>query len=316
MKKLVIIVPCFNEEEVLLTSAKELFGVLNSLIINAKVSDNSKILFVNDGSSDNTWEIIRELTTQDKHFAGINLAGNVGHQSALLAGIEAVHDSYDISITIDADLQDDTSVIAQMVEENLQGADIVFGVRSDRKSDSWFKRFTAQAFYKLMSFLGANTIYNHADFRLLSKRAMKQLLSFKERNMFLRGIVPKIGYKTAKVYYERKPRKAGKTKYPLNKMISFAWDGITSLSIKPISLITGLGLFVVLASIIAFIYIFISFISDSTNAGWTSLMASIWLLGGLQLFSIGIIGQYIGKTYLETKERPRFIVEEYISNEE
>ena len=316
MKRLVIIVPCFNEEEVLLTSAKELFGVLNSLIINAKVSDNSKILFVNDGSKDNTWEIIRELTTQDKHFAGINLAGNVGHQSALLAGIEAVHESYDISITIDADLQDDTSVIAKMVEENLQGADVVFGVRSDRKSDSWFKRFTAQAFYKLMSFLGADTVYNHADFRLLSKRAMKQLLSFKERNMFLRGIVPKIGYKTAKVYYERKPRKAGKTKYPLNKMISFAWDGITSLSIKPISLITGLGLFVVLASIIAFIYIFISFISDSTNAGWTSLMASIWLLGGLQLFSIGIIGQYIGKTYLETKERPRFIVEEYISNEE
>ena len=316
MKRLVIIVPCFNEEEVLLTSAKELFGVLNSLIINAKVSDNSKILFVNDGSKDNTWEIIRELTTQDKHFAGINLAGNVGHQSALLAGIEAVHESYDISITIDADLQDDTSVIAKMVEENLQGADIVFGVRSDRKSDSWFKRFTAQAFYKLMSFLGADTVYNHADFRLLSKRAMKQLLSFKERNMFLRGIVPKIGYKTAKVYYERKPRKAGKTKYPLNKMISFAWDGITSLSIKPISLITGLGLFVVLASIIAFIYIFISFISDSTNSGWTSLMASIWLLGGLQLFSIGIIGQYIGKTYLETKERPRFIVEEYISNEE
>ena len=316
MKRLVIIVPCFNEEEVLLTSVKELFGVLNSLITNAKVSDNSKILFVNDGSSDTTWEIIRELTTQDKHFAGINLAGNVGHQSALLAGIEAVHDSYDISITIDADLQDDTSVIAQMVEENLQGADIVFGVRSDRKSDSWFKRFTAQAFYKLMSFLGADTVYNHADFRLLSKRAMKQLLSFKERNMFLRGIVPKIGYKTAKVYYERKPRKAGKTKYPLNKMISFAWDGITSLSIKPISLITGLGLFVVLASIIAFIYIFISFFSDSTNAGWTSLMASIWLLGGLQLFSIGVIGQYIGKTYLETKERPRFIVEEYISNDE
>ena len=316
MKRLVIIVPCFNEEEVLPTSAKELFGVLNSLIINAKVSDNSKILFVNDGSSDNTWEIIRELTTKDKHFAGINLAGNVGHQSALLAGIEATADSYDISITIDADLQDDTSVIAQMVEENWQGADIVFGVRSDRKSDSWFKRFTAQSFYKFMSLLGADTVYNHADFRLLSKRAMKQLLSFKERIMFLRGIVPKIGYKTAKVFYERKPRIAGKTKYPLSKMISFAWDGITSLSIKPIALITGLGLFVVLASIIAFIYIFISFISDSTNAGWTSLMASIWLLGGLQLFSIGIIGQYIGKTYLETKERPRFIVEEYISNEE
>ena len=316
MKKLAIIVPCFNEEEVLLSSSKELLQVLNSLIINAKVSDNSKILFVNDGSGDKTWEIICKLTTEDKHFAGLNLAGNVGHQNALLAGVETVADSYDISITIDADLQDDTSVIEQMVDANLQGADIVYGVRSDRKSDSWFKRFTAQAFYKLMSFLGANTVYNHADFRLLSKRAMKQLLNFKERNMFLRGIVPKIGYNTAKVFYERKPRTAGKTKYPLSKMISFAWDGITSLSIKPIALITALGLVVVLASLIAFIYIFISYITENTDAGWTSLMASIWLLGGLQLFSIGIIGQYIGKTYLETKERPRFVVEEYISNEE
>lgn len=316
MKKLVIIVPCYNEEEVLPNSAKQLLDVLNSLIINAKVSDTSKILFVNDGSSDKTWEIISNLTHEEKHFSGLNLAGNVGHQNALLAGIVTVCDKCDISITIDADLQDDISVIENMVDANSQGADIVYGVRSDRKSDSFIKRTTANAFYKIMSLMGANTVYNHADFRLMSSRAMKQLLLYKERNMFLRGIVPNIGYKTAKVFYDRKPRTAGESKYPLKKMISFAWDGITSFSIRPIGLITALGLFVVLASVIAFIYIFISFISNDTNAGWTSLMASIWLLGGLQLFSIGIIGQYIGKTYLETKERPRYVVEEYISNDD
>lgn len=316
MKKLVIIVPCYNEEEVLPNSAKQLLGILDSLIINAKVSDTSKILFVNDGSSDKTWEIISNLTHEEKHFSGLNLAGNVGHQNALLAGIETVCDKCDISITIDADLQDDISVIENMVDANSHGADIVYGVRSDRKSDSFIKRTTANSFYKVMSLMGANTVYNHADFRLMSSRAMKQLLLYKERNMFLRGIVPNIGYKTAKVFYDRKPRTAGESKYPLKKMISFAWDGITSFSIRPIGLITALGLFVVLASVIAFIYIFISFISNDTNAGWTSLMASIWLLGGLQLFSIGIIGQYIGKTYLETKERPRYVVEEYISNDD
>lgn len=202
------------------------------------------------------------------------------------------------------------------MDEYLKGADIVYGVRSLRKSDSFFKRSTAHLFYKFMSFLGAKTVYNHADYRLMSSRAMKQLLLYRERNLFLRGIVPKIGYKTAEVYYERKKREAGESKYPLKKMLSFAWDGITSLSIRPISFIMGLGLFVVFVSIIAFIYIFVSFVLGKTASGWTSLMASIWLLGGLQLFAIGVIGQYIGKTYIETKDRPRYNIEEYLKNEE
>ncbi len=316
MKKLFIIIPCFNEQEILENSAKQLLGALNKMIINAKISDNSKILFVNDGSEDKTWEIISRLVGEEKHFAGLNLAGNVGHQNALLAGIEIAKELCDISITIDADLQDDIDVMEQMVDANDRGADIVYGVRSDRKTDSFFKRNTAQAFYKVMSFLGADTVYNHADFRLMSKRAMEKLLEYKERNIFLRGIVPKIGYKSQNVYYERKKRIAGKSKYSLKKMIAFAWDGITSLSIRPISYIMVLGLVVVLVSVIAFLYIFISYILGRTSSGWTSLMASIWLLGGLQLFSIGIIGQYIGKTYIESKERPRFVIDELLISDE
>ncbi len=316
MNKLYIIVPCYNEEEVLEKSASLLLEALNNMIYKGQISDSSKILFVNDGSRDKTSDIISNLVKEDKHFEGLNLAGNVGHQNALLAGIETVTDSCDISITVDADLQDDIAVMENMVDEFIGGADIVYGVRSDRKSDSVFKRLTAQGFYKFMSFLGVETVYNHADYRLMSSRAMKQLSAYKERNIFLRGIVPKIGYKTAEVYYERKKREAGKSKYPLGKMLSFAWDGITSLSIKPISFIMGLGLLVVLASVAAFVYIFLSYISGKTTSGWTSLMASIWFLGGLQLFAIGIIGQYIGKTYMETKERPRYNIEEYLKNED
>ncbi len=316
MNKLYIIVPCYNEEEVLEKSASLLLEALNNMIYKGQISDSSKILFVNDGSRDKTSDIISNLVKEDKHFEGLNLAGNVGHQNALLAGIETVTDSCDISITVDADLQDDIAVMENMVDEFIGGADIVYGVRSDRKSDSVFKRLTAQGFYKFMSFLGVKTVYNHADYRLMSSRAMKHLSAYKERNIFLRGIVPKIGYKTAEVYYERKKREAGKSKYPLGKMLSFAWDGITSLSIKPISFIMGLGLLVVLASVAAFVYIFLSYISGKTTSGWTSLMASIWFLGGLQLFAIGIIGQYIGKTYMETKERPRYNIEEYLKNED
>ena len=316
MNKLMIIVPCYNEEQVLEKSSKQLLSVLNSLIEKDKISPDSRILFVNDGSVDKTWEIISAKTKEDKHFEGLNLAGNVGHQNALIAGIDTVKDLCDISITIDADLQDDISVMENMVDEYLKGADIVYGVRSLRKSDSFFKRSTAHLFYKFMSFLGAKTVYNHADYRLMSSRAMKQLLLYRERNLFLRGIVPKIGYKTAEVYLERKKSEAGESKYPLKKMLSFAWDGITSLSIRPISFIMGLGLFVVFVSIIAFIYIFVSFVLGKTASGWTSLMASIWLMGGLQLFAIGVIGQYIGKTYIATKDRPRFNIEEYLKNEE
>ena len=316
MKKLIIIVPCYNEEEVLTWSAEQLLSVLNDLICKGKISDGSRVLFVNDGSRDKTWKIIAGLVKEDRHFSGINLASNVGHQNALLAGIETVKDSCDISITVDADLQDDISVMEEMIDLYNDGAQIVYGVRNDRKTDSAFKRITAQGFYKFMKFLGVDTVYNHADYRLMSNKAMNQLLLYKERNMFLRGIVPKIGYKTANVYYERKKRTAGESKYPLKKMLSFAWDGITSLSIKPISYIMLLGLLVVLASVIAFLYILVSYILGRANAGWPSLMASIWFLGGLQLFSIGIIGQYIGKTYIESKERPRYNIEEYLKNDQ
>ncbi len=315
MNRLVIIVPCYNEEEILNWSSEQLLNTLNSLIDSNTVSKDSKILFVNDGSKDNTWNIIKDLVAKDKHFCGINLAGNVGHQNALLAGIEATKDEFDASVTIDADLQDDVNSIKGMLNAYSEGADIVYGVRSDRTSDTFFKRFTAQGFYKLMAFLGVDTVYNHADYRLMSSRAMAELCRYKERNIFLRGIMPKIGYKTAKVFYERKERMAGESKYPLKKMLAFAWDGITSLSIKPITFIMSLGLGVVIISLIAFAYIFISKIIKDTASGWASIMASVWLLGGLQLFAIGIIGQYIGKTYIESKERPRYNIEEYLKNE-
>ncbi len=315
--RLVIVVPCYNEEEILHCSSEQLLNTLKELILKGKISENSRILFVNDGSKDSTWDIITKLTIQDKHFSGLNLAANVGHQNALLAGINTVKESFDISITLDADLQDDITAIEQMIDLYAnEGNDIVYGVRSDRKTDSFFKRATAQGFYKFMKLLGADTVYNHADFRLMSSRAMKQLCLYKERNIFLRGIVPKIGYKTACVYYERRKRASGDSKFPPRKMLSFAWDGITSMSIRPINLIMLLGIITVLISLIAFIYIFASIIFGEVVSGWASIMASIWLLGGLQLVSIGVIGQYVGKTYIESKERPRYNIVEYLTNDE
>ena len=317
MTKLVIIVPCYNEQEVLASSAQQLLDTLKGLIATGKLHDDSALLFVNDGSRDATWSIIQELHAGDKHVLGLNLAANVGHQNALFAGIDIMKERFDASITIDADLQDDIAAIEEMVElYNAGEADIVYGVRSDRSSDTAFKRGTAQAFYKFMNFLGAKTVYNHADYRLMSRRAMEQLARYKERNLFLRGIVPKIGYKTASVYYTRKKRTAGESKYPLKKMLSFAWDGITSLSIKPISLIVGLGLAVTGTAFIALIYILISYFCGNTISGWPSLMISIWFLGGLQLFAIGVIGQYVGKTYIESKERPRYTVEELLTHDD
>ena len=317
MTRLVVVVPCYNEEEVLADSAEQLLSALNDMIIDLKVSDESYILFVNDGSLDSTWSIIKELYNRDKHFCGLNLAANVGHQNAHFAGIETVKDKCDISITVDADLQDDISVMEKMVDLYNEGeADIVYGVREDRKSDPMFKRSTAQGFYRLMSFLGAKTVYNHADFRLMSSRAMRKLSEYKERNLFLRGIVPQIGYKSEKVYYSRKKRMGGESKYSLRRMVSFAWDGITSLSIKPISLVMALGLIVTAISAIALIYTLISFFCGKAISGWPSLMISIWFLGGLQLFSIGIIGQYIGKTYMESKKRPRYNIEELLTHDE
>lgn len=247
---------------------------------------------------------------------GLGLAGNVGHQNALFAGLQTATEICDVSISIDADLQDDIGVIEEMIDEYLAGADIVYGVRSERKTDTFFKRFTAQSFYRVMEQMGVKTVYNHADFRLMSARAMKQLGQYKERNLFLRGMVPLIGYKTATVTYARKERLAGESKYPLKKMLSFAWDGITSFSIKPISMIMAFGGFIVACSVLAFIYTLVSYFMGHVSPGWSSLMISIWFLGGVQLLFIGVVGQYVGKTYIESKERPRYNVEEFLNHEE
>ncbi|MEE1244119.1 MAG: glycosyltransferase family 2 protein [Acutalibacteraceae bacterium] len=315
MKRLMIVVPCFNEQEVLYDTAKQLTEVIENLIRKGKITQNSGILFVNDGSRDKTWKLIAKANKTNKYVYGLNLAANVGHQNALLAGLNTVKDICDIAISIDADLQDDINVIEQMVDKYYEGAEIVYGVRNDRKSDSFFKRFTAQAFYKFMSLMGVDTVYNHADFRLMSQPALNELSAYGERNLFLRGIVPQIGYKTDFVYYARKPRTAGESKYSLKKMLSFALDGITSFSIKPIKLVAALGAVIILCTAVAFIYTLISYFSGDTAAGWSSLMISIWFLGGVQLFSIGIVGQYVGKTYIETKQRPRYNIKEFLDNE-
>lgn len=313
--RLIIVVPCYNEEAVLPDTAKQLTGVIRDLIQKQKISPNSGILFVNDGSRDKTWALIEQLYETYDCVFGLNLAGNVGHQNALFAGLEAVKDRCDFSVSIDADLQDDISVIEEMVDKYHAGCDIVYGVRSDRKTDSFFKRATAQMFYRIMQGMGVKTVYNHADFRLMSSRAMQQLSRYKERNLFLRGIVPELGYQTDSVYYARKPRTAGESKYPLKKMLSFAWQGITSFSIKPISLIAALGGVIIACSVIAFVYTLVSYFLHHTAPGWSSIMISIWFLGGVQLFSIGMIGQYIGKIYMESKERPRYNVERLLMHE-
>ena len=316
MQRLMIVVPCYNEEEILPYSIEKLTGVIKNLIKKSKIASNSGILFVNDGSKDKTWEIIQNEYVRNPYVYGLGLAGNVGHQNALFAGLQTAAEICDFSISIDADLQDDIEVIEQMVDEYLSGADIVYGVRSERKTDTFFKRFTAQSFYRIMEMMGVKTVYNHADFRLMSARAMKQLGQYKERNLFLRGMVPLIGYKTATVTYARKERLAGESKYPLKKMLSFAWDGITSFSIKPISMIMAFGGVIVAWSVIAFIYTLVSYFMGHVSPGWSSLMISIWFLGGVQLLFIGVVGQYVGKTYIESKERPRYNVEKFLNHEE
>lgn len=316
MQRLIIVVPCYNEEEILPYSIEKLTGVIKNLIEKSKIASNSGILFVNDGSRDGTWEIIQNEYAKNPYVYGLGLAGNVGHQNALFAGLQTAAEICDFSISIDADLQDDIEVIEQMVDEYLSGADIVYGVRSERKTDTFFKRFTAQLFYRIMEMMGVKTVYNHADFRLMSARAMKQLGQYKERNLFLRGMVPLIGYKTATVTYARKERLAGESKYPLKKMLSFAWDGITSFSIKPISMIMAFGGVIVACSVIAFIYTLVSYFMGHVSPGWSSLMISVWFLGGVQLLFIGVVGQYVGKTYIESKERPRYNVEKFLNHEE
>lgn len=312
MTKLVIVVPCYNEEEVFDFTSQELDKLIKNLIEKNKISKESYVLYVNDGSKDETWSCIEEGCKKFEYCCGLKLAGNVGHQNALLAGLNYVKDKCDISISIDADLQDDINVIEEMIDHYHDGSDIVYGVRKDRSSDTFFKRFTAQSFYKLMHFMGVRSVYNHADFRLLSSRVMQQLSLYKERNIFLRGIIPLIGYRSSCVYYARKERLAGESKYPLKKMLSFAFDGITSFSIKPITFIVGLGIFIVVISCVAIVYTLISYLFGWTTPGWSSIMLSIWFIGGVQLLAIGLIGEYIGKVYVEVKERPRYNVEEVI----
>lgn len=310
--KLYLVVPCYNEEEVLYETTKRLTEKLSAMIDKKMISEDSKIVYVNDGSKDKTWSIIEELHNDNKYVRGIKLSRNRGHQNALLAGLMTVKNECDMVISMDADLQDDIDVVDKFVEKYQEGCEIVYGVRNSRKTDTFFKRFTAQGFYKFMKVMGVDLVYNHADYRLMSQRVLNELENYKEVNIFLRGIVPLIGFKSDIVEYERHERFAGESKYPLKKMLSFAFDGITSFSIKPIRAITSLGVILFCISIIMLIYFLASYSTGETVPGWATIVTSIWGIGGLQLLAIGIIGEYIGKIYLETKERPKFIVETYL----
>jgi glycosyltransferase involved in cell wall biosynthesis len=309
-----MVIPCYNEQEVLSETATRLKKKMELLVREGKISKASRITFVNDGSNDKTWEVISGLHKIDHLYCGINLSMNKGHQNALLAGIMTVKDYADMVITMDVDLQDDINAIDEMVDKYLDGCDIVYGVRSSRDRDSFFKRVSAEGYYRLMNTLGAKTIFNHADFRLMSKRAIEGLAQFNEVNLFLRGIVPMIGYRSDSVYYERGVRFAGKSKYPLNKVLSFAWEGITSFSIKPIRMISTLGAIIFTLSIGMLIYILIRYFTGETTVGWASVAVSVWSIGGLILLSLGVVGEYIGKIYLETKKRPHYIVENFLSD--
>ncbi len=315
MGRLFCVIPCYNEQEVLPETSSRIREKLNDLIAKNKIDADSRIVFVNDGSKDATWDIITRLHSEDPIFQGINLSKNMGHQNALLAGLMTVKDHCDCAISLDADLQDDIDAIEAMIDKFNEGTDVVYGVRSKRTTDTFFKRFTAIGFYKVMNSLGANTVYNHADYRLMSRRALLGLAEFGEVNLFLRGIVPMVGYKSDVVYYERAERFAGESKYPLTKMLSFAVEGITSLSTKPIKLITGLGVLIFLVSIAVFIYSLVRYFNHETVPGWTTTVLSVWFIGGLMMISLGVIGEYIGKIYLETKNRPRFIIESYLSDD-
>ena len=317
MDKLGIVVPCYNEEEVLKIASEALRGVLDDLIGKGKIAQDSFILFVNDGSRDRTWELIEEEhAAYPARVLGVKLAGNVGHQFALTAGLITAKDMCDVTVSIDADLQDDVAVIEEMIDKFHGGCDVVYGVRKERKTDTFFKRTTAQAFYKIMHLMGVKTVYNHAYFRLMSKRAVEEFSKYRETNLFLRVMMHLLGYETDSVYYDRKERVAGESKYPLKKMLALAFNGISSFSVKPISLIMGMGLFIVAASFLALIYALISFCTGHVVPGWTSLILSIWFLGGLQLLAIGMVGLYIGKIYIEVKQRPRYNIEKVLTAEE
>ena len=313
---LYVVVPCYNEQEVLKETAKRLLEKINNLIENKIINSKSRIMFIDDGSKDATWEIISKLHSQNKIFIGVKLSRNRGHQNALLAGLYEASKRADVTISMDADLQDDINAVDEMLKKYFSGCDIVYGVRNDRKNDSFFKKNTAVTFYKIMNFLGAETVFNHADYRLMSKREVEGLLSFKERNLFLRGIVPLIGYKSDKVFYDRTKRFAGESKYPLRKMISFALEGITSFSTKPIRYITIMGFLMFLVSLVLLIYSVIRWAIGASVLGWASLICSVWAIGGLIMLSLGIIGEYIGKLYLEVKNRPGFIIEAVLDDED
>ena len=305
-----IVIPCYNEEQVLPITAPLFLAKLRELIRNNRISERSRVLFVNDGSRDKTWQVISDLARQDEHFLGIAQSRNRGHQNAVLAGLMEAMDKCDITISIDCDGQDDINAMNQMVDEYLNGCEVVYGVRSKRDTDTFFKRVTAEGFYKLLNAMGAEVIFNHADYRLVSARVLKHFADYEEVNIFLRGMFPLVGFKSTSVYYERAERLAGESHYPLRKMLLLAFNGITSLSVKPISMITGFGVVVSIIGLIVAAWAIISALLGNTVAGWTSIICVMCLLGGFQLISLGVIGQYIGRTYLETKRRPRYIISE------
>ncbi len=306
--RLIIVIPCYNEQEVLPITAPQFLAKINQLAAEGLISGDSRVMFVNDGSKDDTWNIIQQLADQDEHYIGIAQSRNRGHQNAVLAGLMEAKDMCDITISIDCDGQDDINAMDEMVKAYLEGCEIVYGVRSKRDTDTFFKRFTAESFYKLLNSMGAEVVYNHADYRLISSRALQELAKFKEVNIFLRGMVPLVGFKSTSVYYERSERAAGKSHYPLSKMLALAFDGITSLSIKPIKMIIGMGVFVAFISFIGIIWAVVEAILGKTVMGWASTTCIICFLSGVQLISVGVIGEYIGKIYMEVKQRPRYII--------
>ena len=313
IKTLYLIIPCYNEQDVLPETSRQLLAKLHALIANGLIAPASRICFVNDGSNDNTWQIISDLHEQNKLFSGICLSLNRGHQNALLAGLMTVKDFCDFTISLDSDLQDDINCIDAMVDKFYDGYDIIYGMRKKRDTDSFFKKITAEGFYKFISFMGAQIVYNHSDYRMMSKRAVEGLAEFKEVNLFLRGMVPMLGFKSDKVYYDRLERCAGESKYPFKKMLFFALQGITSLTVEPIRLITGFGLLVFVISFLILLWSIYRHFTGETTSGWTSIMVSVWAIGGAILFAIGIIGEYIGEIYLESKHRPRYIVSEFLN---
>ncbi|MBR1414179.1 MAG: glycosyltransferase family 2 protein [Bacilli bacterium] len=318
MKKndvLYVVVPCYNEEEVLEETNKRLVEKLKDLINKSSISKNSRIMYVNDGSKDKTWELIEKLHKSNELVCGLKLSRNRGHQNALFAGLMTAKDKADMIISMDADLQDDINAVDEMIEKYYNGCEVVYGVRSSRKKDTFFKKFTAEGFYKIMKFMGVDIVFNHADYRLTSKRVLSELSNYKEVNLFLRGLFPVIGFKSDVVYYERAERFAGESKYPLKKMVSFAWEGITSFTVKPLKMIMNLGLIIALFSFIFLIYVIIGYFTGNSVSGWTTIIVLLCLFSGIQIFCIGIIGEYLGKVYIETKERPRYIIAQALIHE-